>query len=915
MVAADGLSGPPSAAAIHRASPFIPVMTRILALALIALVATAAHAQTGKIAGRVLDAATQEPIIGATVAVAGTGQGAATDLDGYYAVLGVRPGTVSVRISYLGYAAQTIEGIRVQIDQTSAVDAALQSEDLSSGEVVVTAERPIVQRDLTSSQASVSAEELAALPVQSFQDVVNLQAGVVEGHFRGGRTGEVAYLVDGVPVNDVYDQSFAFQIENQAIQEVQVISGTFNAEYGQAQSGVVNIVTRDGGERYAASFAAYGGDYGTGRSDLFERPRAFSPFGSAEVNGSFSGPVPGLGSRLTFFASGRTVRNAGYLFGRQVVTPTYATLNDRVPVVFDGRTVFVPGVGDSTLASLNGSQQSTANLKLTARVPYGRLSLNGLLQRDQGRNYDHLFRYNPAGQTTVFGRSSSLIGTYTAVLSGTTFVEVKAATFANGIDEYVYADPLDPRYTQDSALRELSPQLSFYLGGVRNTYFVRDTRTTLGRVDVTSQVTRRHLLKFGTEFKRHALDLNSFNVLNNAGTGFVPEIPEAGTPAHVQYAQRPVEGSAYLQDKLEFDYLVVNLGLRADYFDARTTVPEDFTLPTTGARTPTSAKVQFSPRVGLAYPIGDVGVVHVAYGHFFQLPPFDNLFTNPDYIYNPTEGRERPFGYANLEPQQTVAYEIGLQQGLSADIGINVTLYYKDIRNLLGIRFEEIAPGVGENFQGSRYGRFTNRAYGNVRGMTLSFERRARVGAAGRAGLGLNVDYTFQIAEGSESDPRDVFLIEGALDGNSPATQLNPLDWDRRHQLNVRVGVGEADRAFGLVSLVGRLGSGLPYTPSRRGEATSAPNSARRPAVASVDLFATRQVRVGGLRPGLFLRVYNLFDTANLTNVYSDTGLATPNLQSYNAAPAGLNTRDAFLLRPDFYSAPRQIQFGASVDF
>ena len=886
-----------------------------LAAALLALSATAAHAQTGKIAGRVVDAATQEPIIGATVAVVGTASGAATDIDGYYTILGVRPGTVSVRASYLGYAAQTTEGLRIQINQTTTVDVALTSEDVSSGEVVIQATRPIVQRDLTSTQTSVSAEELAALPVQSFQDVVNLQAGVVEGHFRGGRTGEVAYLVDGVPVNDVYDQSFAFQVENQAIQEVQVISGTFNAEYGQAQSGVVNIVTKDGGQEYEASLSAYGGDYGTARTDLFERPSTFSPLANSEVNGSFSGPVPGLGDRLTFFASGRAVRNAGYLFGRQVVSPTYASQADRIPVAFDGRTVYVPGLGDSTLTSLNGSEQSTAQLKLTARVPYGRLALNGLLQRDQGRNYDHLFRYNPAGQTTVYGRSSSLIGTYTAVVSANTFVDVKAATFANGVDEYVFADSLDSRYTQDSALRELSPQLSFYLGGVRNTYFTRDTRTTLGRVDVTSQVTRRHLVKGGIEVKRHALDLNSFSVLNNASTGFVPAVPIAGTPAHVRYEQHPIEGSAYLQDKLEFDYLVVNLGLRADYFNARTSVPSDFTRPTTGERTATGAKVQLSPRLGLAYPIGESGVVHIAYGHFFQLPPFDNLFTNPDYIYNPTEGRERPFGYADLKPQQTVAYEIGLQQALAADVGLNVTLYYKDIRNLLGIRFEEIAPGVGENFQGSRYGRYTNRAYGTVRGMILSFERRARTGAAGRAGLGLNVDYTFQIAEGSESDPRDVFLAEGALDGNAPATQLNPLDWDRRHQLNVRVGVGEADRAFGLLSLVGRLGSGLPYTPTRRGDPTAGENSARRPPVASVDLFATRQVRLGGLRPGLFLRVYNLFDTANLTNVYSDTGLATPNLQNYSATPAGLNTLDEYITRPDFYAAPRQVQFGASVDF
>ncbi len=887
---------------------------RLLGLAAVLALLPAAHAQTGKIAGRVLDAATQEPLIGATVALTGTGSGAATDIDGYYQIIGVRPGTVSVRVSYVGYTPQTFEGLRVQIDQTTTVDVALSEETAEGQEVVVIARAPIIQRDLTSSQASVSAEEIAALPVQSFQDVVNLQAGVVEGHFRGGRTGEVAYLVDGVPVNDVYDQSFAFQVENQAIQEVQVISGTFNAEYGQAQSGVVNIVTRDGGQNYTASLAAYGGDYGTTRTDLFERPSAFSPLGAAEVNGSVSGPVPGLGNRLTFFASGRAVRNDGYLYGRQVVTPTYATQGDRIPVTFDGRTVYVPGLGDSTLASLNGSQQQTLQLKLTGRVPFGRLSVNGLLQRDEGRNFDPMFRFNPAGQTTVHGRSSSVLGTYTALLSASTFLDVKGAVFSNSVDEYVYEDPLDPRYPQDSALRELSPQFSFYLGGVRNTYFTRDTRTAVGRFDLTSQVTRRHLVKGGLEFKVHTLGLNSFNVLNNASTGFVPAIPPAGTPAHVTYEQRPVEGSAYLQDKLEFDYLVVNVGLRADYFDARTTVPEDFTRPTTGPRVPTSAKVQLSPRLGLAYPISDRGVVHVAYGHFFQLPPFDYLFTNPDYIYNPTEGRTRAFGFADLKPQQTVAYEIGLQQALSDNIGLEVTAFYKDIRNLLGIRFEEIAPGVGENFQGSRYGRYTNTDYGSVRGVTVAFERRANSGAAGRAGLSLNVDYTFQIAEGSASNPADVFLNEGALDGRVVATQLNPLDWDRRHQLNVRVGVGEADRAFGLVSLVGRLGSGLPYTPTRADERTGVVNSARRPGVASLDLFATRQVRIGGLRPGLFLRVYNLFDTANLTNVYSDTGLATPNLRYYSGQAAGLNTRDQYLLRPDFYAAPRQIQIGASVD-
>ena len=219
------------------------------------LLAAPAWAQTGKITGRVLDA-TGEGVPGASVQIVGTAQGAAADADGLYTILGVRPGTVSLRASAIGYAAQTVEGVRVFIDKTTEQTLRLTEEGVSADEVVITAERPLVQRDLTSSSVSVSSEQIRSLPVQSFQDIVNLQAGVVEGHFRGGRTGEVSYLVDGIPVNDVFDQSFAFQVENTAIQEVEIISGTFNAEYGQAQSGVVNIVTKDGGRRVAAQVQA-----------------------------------------------------------------------------------------------------------------------------------------------------------------------------------------------------------------------------------------------------------------------------------------------------------------------------------------------------------------------------------------------------------------------------------------------------------------------------------------------------------------------------------------------------------------------------------------------------------------------------------------------------------------------------------
>src|SRR5690606_20482543 len=109
---------------------------------------------------------------------------------------------------------------------------------------------------------------------------------------------------------------------------------------------------------------------------------------------------------------------------------------------------------------------------------------------------------------------------------------------------------------------------------------------------------------------------------NNPSTNFEPAVPPSGTPDHVSYSQEPIELAAYVQDKMEFDIMVVNVGLRLDYFDSRGNVVDDFGRPQTSTRSPASVKTQLSPRIGLAYPLSERGVVHVAYGHFFQMPSF-----------------------------------------------------------------------------------------------------------------------------------------------------------------------------------------------------------------------------------------------------------------------------------------------------
>jgi hypothetical protein len=606
---------------------------------------------------------------------------------------------------------------------------------------------------------------------------------------------------------------------------------------------------------------------------------------------------------VNFFASGRFVRNDGYLYGRRVVQPIASNNETNQIVNVDGRQVVVPAFGDSTFAPMNWSQQATGQVKLTARL-FGnsRFSANLLIQEDEGQNYSHLFRNNPDGIPTTYGSSRSLTTTYTAIFGARSFLDIKGAWFQNGVDSYLYKDPLDPRYPADDALRNLGGNFSFYRGGADMNYFERQTTTYVGRLDFTSQINRRHMIKTGAEFKSHTLDLNSFSVKNNPSTGFEPAIPPAGTPDHVSYSQKPIELAWYLQDKMEFDVMVVNAGVRFDYFDSKGEVLDDYGRPQTGSRSPASAKWQFSPRVGLAYPLSERGVVHVAYGHFFQMPSFEYLYTNSDYIFDPEQGFSRAFGFTDLKPQQTVAYEIGLQQSFTDLIGLKLSTFFKDIRNLLGTRLEVINPGFDEPFPLEKYGRYVNRDYGQVKGFTAALERRMA------NGFGLNVDYTFQIARGNASDPQSVLLDEAA--GIQSEKQLVPLDWDRRHQLNTSVTVGTPSTF--LATLVGKLGSGLPYTPSRSDERIGLENSARRPGTVTLDLFVTKQVKLSGLRASVYARVFNLLDTRNEVGIYGDTGRAFPNLRFFPGESQGLNTKDEFLRRPDYFSAPREVTVGLS---
>ncbi len=866
---------------------------------------------TGKIAGKVIDAKTKEPLLGVNVIIDGTKSGASTDIDGNYNILNVAPGIYTLRASAIGFRSVTVTQVKVSVDLTTRIEFSLTDETIQlNQEVLIIAQRPIVQKDLTSTSSKVSSDQIKALPVEDVAGLVNLQAGVVEGHFRGGRSGEVLYLIDGIPVSDSYSGGAGVSAENQSIQELEVISGTFNAEYGQAMSGIVNQVTKDGTEKYHASLSAYSGDYVSGRKNLFLNPDSarrgnlttpiqasddynkINPFDIYDLQGTFSGPI--IGSDVTFFLSGRSYSNEGYLYGRRIFSP-----NDSANFSSNDPSLWYRGAtGDNTYVPMNFEHRYTMQGKITVRAfESDKFRFSYLGQQRDWVNYNHQYKYNPDGAYKSFSSGTLASINYVNVLSSETFSDINLAWYRTKEESYVYEDPSDPRFPVYTRKIQSSGS-AFLSGGAEDIQYHRELRYWLGKADFVSQINNQNQIKAGVEGKVYRLWINNFGILNDQTTNFTAHPVYFGRSEFASVMFHPVQGSFYIQDKLESESFIMNIGVRFDYFNSEANVlSEQLKLSRIAAQKPAEPEFQMSPRFGLAFPITDQGVLHLSYGHFFQIPQFDLMYLNPSYNINATESFQ--VGNPGLRSERTVAYELGLQQQVAEFIGIDLTIYYKDVRNLIGTQIFDIGNG-------NKYSQYVNQDYGNTRGFIFSVEKRLN------DGFGVSLDYTFQIAKGNASDPNSVFIDNQSDPPVESQRQLAPLDWDRRQSLNVSLTFGQPDDF--IVTSIGRLGTGLPYTPALQNQRTGLINSENRPFVYSVDLYATKYVSLGDYSLSIFAKIYNLFDTENELNIFTDTGRANYSVQAgYSGRPRGINSIEEYYTRPDFYSAPRQIVVGVEL--
>ena len=911
------------------------------ALILSVILSAEVFAQTGKIAGQIMDADNNQPVIGANVIIMGTTLGAAADINGNYSIIGISPGVYTMRVSAVGYQTVELRDVHVSIDLTTREDFSVKEAAVEVQAVIVTAKKPLVQKDLTASTAIVDASQISALPVSEFQDVLNLQAGIVGGSVRGGRTGEVVYAIDGVPVTDVYDGSTVVDVNVNSIQELQFVSGAFNAEYGKALSGYVNIATKDGGEKIKANITTYWGSHYTTHTDIFKNDNKFNPGDIRDVEGGISGPI--ISDKLSFYTYARYIYFGGWIYGQKIFNPWNITVNQGPTFPIESRYIInaLPsGVGDSSMVSMNWNEKIYAQGKLTWKPFRGiKIDYNYIIDNMNYQNYDQAFTYNPDGNYNNFKRANTNILALTHTLSANAFYKLALSYFFNEYQTYVYADPNDPRYTNTALLSEAPQEVpSFLTGGTQHTMFRRGTGTYGIKFDLTSQVTQVHQVKLGFEINQHNLTYANTTLyqadslqdpqvtLNPFARMYVPNPNDPAQNLNIDlYTKKPFEASAYIQDKIELNSLIVNIGVRGDYFAPDGQVLNDPSDPniynpvnpahlnmTLAQREAiwyrkATSKFQISPRLGVAFPITARGVIHFSYGHFFQIPNFNYLYTNPNFKFGQGTGNLGIAGNPDLKAEQTISGEVGIQQALSNDISFDLTGYFRDIRNLAGTATNLIPIYGGA----ATYVQYVNSDFGFVKGIVLSVTKRLS------DHWSATLDYTLQSAKGNASDPNATINLYTS--GARPEQQLASLNWDQIHTVNGTFSyVGDDNWGF---SLIGQYGSGFPYTPSESLDLSKIlTNAGLKPSTFNIDLRAYKDFTIGNNRLSFFLRVYNLLDIKDQTNVYNDSGVADYTISEYLALTNGnpthlVNSVQDYYNNPSYYSEPRRIEFGTTLYF
>ncbi len=981
----------------------------------------------GKIRGRVLDKNGGFPLVGANVIVIGTSRGCATNVNGEFLITNIPAGKHDVRVTYIGYSSFRFQGVEIFPGQSKTLnfDLEVQAVEGEAVEVVADARKSVVAVRAPTAQKELTSEEIGRMPVSDFNDVLASASGAIETeggrargiHLRGGRSGEVAFFVDGVMTNDPVDHSAGLEIDNSAIDQIVISSGGFSAEYGEAMSGVVTIITKGGRKTTThAGTIEYESDRFPSQidSDL--------DFGYNKYHFNIRGPIPFTNNNGNYFLSLST-QDASDRNPR----PVKQTHNSEKNPSGTLKLAYRPE-GSAFKVTVDGSFSDNDQLLYNHGISKGNW-LQSYYNREDGHRRLSLKFQGTASKNTFWYLLTSYYDTYSNFSSGegasykdfsyisTRLKWVNEATNngwydpktrewealiddngANMIKDY-YLTP-DGENLQNSSFEDQA----FYYHYATLGYYDLSTGTWSSPEDEVAALNRRshdahhwyipseldeesqwydandntaHLREFDTDDYNEYLystndeqkvidlygyygdfhngyywDRDLFNVFTY-GPGR-PRFHEQKTklyttefninsqinihndvkfgwkwtygnlhymdvqfannqPYFDKYDYKPVTGALWIEDKFEYEDLIVSFGTRFDYFHSHANTIWDFDNVDCGSdglanefedgydiitnpdpagdnydavnnpdgsendgeidRKMATPKIQTSPRLGISFAVSDKTAMYANYGHFFQVPALGSIYQN---LYMDISTGYPLVGNPDVEPEHTTSYELGLKHTLAEGLGLEVALYYKDVDNLTATRtYNLIYEGTPATVT---YNETVD--FAKIKGAELKFKMKHFMGFNGE------LSYTYQDAKGTGSSSREFYEnYFNQFDRPLPAKEY-PLEYDITHSFKGNLGYYLPEKfgptIFGMkpfqrFSIYGNsyFYTGRPYTPSDKNGKMLEIGSKRMPSNFRVDMQLEKYFKISkSISLSFYVDIRNLFNTLNIASVYTFSGEA-----------------------------------------
>ncbi len=984
-----------------------------------------AQGTAGKLTGKVIDAQTKEPLLGANIIVEGTTVGGVTNPNGEFIIINVPAGEYSVTASMIGYGKTRIEKVSIIVDRTTRLSFALNEASVEVQTVVVTAERPKIIRDQTSSSSTLDANQIKAAPVEGLRGVLDLSSSFQKddrGSYsvRGSGAYEVSFQINGVEQTnsattapgsfgvDKANNSWKYDVNPLGVQQMKLITGGFSAEYGNAQAGVVQVVLKDGAPKFTGEFRMeyrppgqyhYGPylydensyewkkwgsldnwmaqkdnitrelqldtRYSTlvnkiklGQASADEiaawdqiqndeirwahslwvanhRPSDDNPLGVYDYRDysysrymfGFGGPLGADPNVLRFFFSGEYKRN-----------PTRLPTSEKVQVAQN--------------YILNVSYQPATSHKIKTMVSYQHyrggiwsgsddIRFSGLAFSPPGPSYKYYPLIDPVRTEATAAQSFNWVYTMDSRsfldISVTNQNETYELPYEYLVDYTQRRDRLDSLMDNDGG-KILRPgtwwETSFFRApDASSTLYYQDMRTNSFnlKADYTNQLSDAHLTKFGVRFYY-------WDMFNNAVNYRYKSNALVATNGSAEYYEGyPINFAVYAQDKMEYEGMIANIGVRFEMYNFGARVPVDrFNFqylgtegPVGGSTTTVESETQYIvlPRLGLSFPIGEATAFRIQYGHFSSMPTFSQALSNRSW--KGWQGMGNP----NLKPRVTVQYEFGLQQVVNEDNRLDVALYYNDRVSQIG--FQRVAAYTGSTLRSPvgydafnqplyYYDSYANNIFGSTVGAEITFEKLTFDNWSYR--------FSYSLSQTMEGRFGSYTIYPGDDNRNNLRSTTNEViaSWDRTHNFRALIqyrfkeeegftlfGVNPLENA--IISLTYSAQSGTPFTYVTDNDLTGISNNRRYPLESYFDLNANKTFAVGKLNFVFGVRIMNLFDNMFLTPISGGT-TDLPQFAEYGVTmdnPGSDPTRLSYVASPykTYRNTPRQIFFTFGVGF